>query len=45
MELEACQQFLDEVRGYFSDKIEWFCKDLLKNKIAEVCLGPLEEVC
>lgn len=44
LELEACVNFIKEVINNVSDNKIAFHIDLLQNKIAEVCLGPQEQV-
>lgn len=44
LELEACINFIKDVINNFSEDVVTFHVDLLANKIAEVCLGPIEKV-
>lgn len=43
-ELEACVNFVKEVINNISENAITFHADLLSNKIAEVCLGPIHKV-
>lgn len=44
LELTACVNYIQEVKNNISDNTITFHVDLLSNKIAQYCLGPIEQV-